>query len=383
MKTIVHVDMDSFFASVEQRDNPELRGKPVIVGGHRDSRRGVVATCSYEARKYGVHSAMPIVRAVQLCPQGIFLPSSHAKYAEVSQQIRQVLREFSPLVENVSIDEAFLDMTGCEHSYASLTEMGRYLKKRIWEAVSLTASVGIGPNKLVAKLASDYNKPDGLVVVAPEEVEDWLAPMPVDKIWGIGQKTTQALAQMQIRTIADLRRCSREFLLRRFGKQGLQLYQLARGIDTRKVTPESPTKSVGKETTFEYDVANPRVLKAVLADLVAQVGFRLRRYNLWGKTVTLKLRFSDFTTLTRSQSVTEPLHDDDGIFNIAYPLLQRNLNNRPLRLLGVYVSHLTSSPQASLFADPRQEKLTNAIDAINRKYHKPVIRKGRQLRDGS
>ncbi|NLY29951.1 MAG: DNA polymerase IV [Firmicutes bacterium] len=379
MATIMHVDMDSFFAAVEQRDNPELRGKPVIVGGTRDSKRGVVSTCSYEARKYGVHSAMPIAQAVKLCPHGIFIPGNHKKYAAVSKQIRAVFYEFSPAVEIVSIDEAFLDMTGCEHLYETLEDLGRAVKERIRETVSLTASVGIGPNKFIAKLASDHRKPDGLVVIPPEEVWDWLAPFPVKKVWGIGQKTAEVLASWQIHTIADLRRCSQESLIRQFGKQGLTLYQLARGIDHRAVEPESETKSLGRETTFAEDIAAISKLRQVLADLAAEVGYRLRQHELWARTITLKLRYDDFTTITRSTSLPEPVNNDDDIFNTAHRLLVDNIGRRPVRLLGVYVSQLTPFGQASLFSDPRREKLTRVMDELNTRHGRPVLYKGRRL----
>lgn len=380
MAVIMHVDMDSFFASIEQRDRPELRDKPVIVGGLRDSKRGVVSTCSYEARKYGVHSAMPIAQAVRLCPHGIFLPGDHGKYAAVSQEIREVFYQFSPVVEIISIDEAFLDMTGCEHFYDSLFDLGKAIKDRIYETVSLTASVGIAPNKFTAKLASEYRKPDGLVIIDPSEVEDWLAPMPVTKVWGIGEKTAEALATWQINTISDLKRCSEQFLIRQFGKQGQSLYLLARGIDPRPVLPESEVKSISRETTFSTDVTDINRLKQVLANLVADVGIRLRRQELWGRTITIKLRYSDFSTITRSTTLPDPINNDDDMFTIAYDLLQRNIQKRPMRLLGVSVSQLTSFSQASLFADPRREKLTQLMDELNTRYDRAVIYKGRQLR---
>ncbi|MGI6567564.1 MAG: DNA polymerase IV [Firmicutes bacterium] len=379
MATIMHVDMDSFFAAVEQRDNPELRGKPVIVGGSRDSKRGVVSTCSYEARKYGVHSAMPIAQAVKLCPHGIFIPGNHKKYAAVSRQIRSVFYQFSPLVEVVSIDEAFLDMTGCEHLYQSLEDLGRAVKRKIFETVSLTASVGIGPNKFIAKLASDYRKPDGLVVIKPEAVWDWLAPFPVKKVWGIGKKTAEVLASWQVLTIADLRQCSQESLIRQFGKQGLTLYLLARGIDHRQVEPGSEAKSLGRETTFVTDITAVSKLRQVLADLAAEVGYRLRREGCWARTVTLKLRYDDFTTITRSTSLPEPINNDDDIFDIAHQLLVDNLGQRPVRLLGIYVSQLTPFGQASLFSDPRREKLTRLMDELKARHGRPVLYKGRQL----
>lgn len=379
MAVIMHVDMDSFFASVEQRDHPELLGKPVIVGGPRDSRRGVVSTCSYEARKYGVHSAMPIGQAVKLCPHGIFLPGDHDKYGQVSHQIRQVFHRFSPIVENTSIDEAFLDMTGCEHLHDDLEDLGKSIKRAIYDAVALTASVGIGPNKFIAKLASDYRKPDGMTIVAPEEVEDWLAPMAVNRIWGIGEKTAQVLATWQIRTIQDLRRCSQHSLVKRFGKQGLSLYFLARGIDNRPVEPETAAKSMGKETTFTDDIIEVATLRQVLANLVAVVGMRLRQQKLWARTITVKLRYSDFTTITRSISLPEPINSDDDIFQAADNLLKENIAEDPIRLIGIYVSQLTTMAQGSLFADPRGEKLTELMDKLNARYDRPVLRKGREL----
>ncbi len=379
MAVIMHVDMDSFFASVEQRDRPELRGKPVIVGGQRESRRGVVSTCSYEARKYGVHSAMPIAQAVRLCPHGIFIPGDHRKYEEVSRSIRKIIHEFSPVVESISIDEAFLDMTGCEHLYHSLEHMGQSIKRRIYDAVALTASVGIGPNKFIAKLASDFHKPDGLTIIAPEEVEDWLAPMAVDKIWGIGEKTAKVLASWQIRTIADLRRWPQEFLTQRLGKQGESLYLLARGIDNRAVEPETEAKSMGKETTFAEDVTDIGKLRQTLANLVAIVGIRLRQKDLWARTISIKLRYGDFTTISRSLSLPEPINSDDGIFQVAEALLRENLEDLPVRLIGIYVSQLTAFGQGSLFTDPRKETLTELMDELNTRYDRPVISKGRQL----
>ncbi|NMB25316.1 MAG: DNA polymerase IV [Firmicutes bacterium] len=379
MAVIMHVDMDSFFASVEQRDHPELKGKPVIIGGPKNSRRGVVSTCSYEARKFGVHSAMPISQAAKLCPHGVFLPGDHGKYEQVSREIHQVFDQFSPIVESISIDEAFLDMTGCEHLHTDLVAMGNSVKKAIYESVALTASVGIGPNKFIAKLASDYRKPDGLTIIAPHEVEDWLAPMAVNRIWGIGEKTAELLATWQIRTIQDLRRCSEPSLVRHFGKQGRNLYLLARGIDHRPVEPETEAKSMGKETTFTEDVTNIATLRQVLANLVAMVGVRLRRHELWARTVTIKLRYSDFTTITRSMSLPEPINSDDDIFRTADHLLQENVATAPIRLIGIYVSQLTTVAQSSLFADPRQDKLTELMDQLNTRYDRPILRKGREL----
>jgi DNA polymerase-4 len=322
---------------------------------------------------------MPIGQAVKLCPHGIFLPGDHDKYGQVSHQIRQVFHRFSPIVENTSIDEAFLDMTGCEHLHDDLEDLGKSIKRAIYDAVALTASVGIGPNKFIAKLASDYRKPDGITIVAPEEVEDWLAPMAVNRIWGIGEKTTQVLATWQIRTIQDLRRCSQHSLVKRFGKQGLSLYFLARGIDNRPVEPETAAKSMGKETTFTDDIIEVATLRQVLANLVAVVGMRLRQQKLWARTITVKLRYSDFTTITRSISLPEPINSDDDIFQAADNLLKENIAEDPIRLIGIYVSQLTTMAQGSLFADPRGEKLTELMDKLNARYDRPVLRKGREL----
>ncbi|NLK09029.1 MAG: DNA polymerase IV [Firmicutes bacterium] len=379
MAVIMHVDMDSFFASVEQRDHPELRGKPVIIGGRKDSRRGVVSTCSYEARKFGVHSAMPIGQAVRLCPDGIFLPGNHDKYEKISKEIRQVFAKFSPVVENLSIDEAFLDMTGCEHLHRSLPAMGNAVKQAIYDAVQLSASVGIAPNKFVAKLASDYRKPDGLTIIALEQIKDWLAPMPVTNIWGIGEKTAEILAAWQIHTIQELRHCSKTQLIQYFGKHGRNLYWLARGVDHRAVEPDTEAKSMGKETTFRENVTDTAVLRQVLAKLVALVGARLRKNGLWARTITIKLRYSDFTTITRSSSLPQPINSDDTIFETADRLLKKNRGTAPVRLIGVYVTQLTTVTQATLFSDPREDKLTKLMDQLNTRYDKPILRKGREL----
>ncbi len=249
MRTIAHVDMDAFFAAVEILDNPSLAGQPVIIGS-RSSPRGVVSTCSYEARSFGVHSAMPIRRAVELCPQGVFIPPRHERYQEVSQALFALLREFSPLMEPLSIDEAFLDMTGCEHFYSSLEHMGQTIKDAIRRRLKLSASVGIAGNKFLAKLGSGLQKPDGLVIIKPEQVDEFLAPLPVDVLWGVGAKTTKELARLGINTVEQLRQVPEEWLVRKFGKMGRQLFLLARGIDDRPVECEWEAKSLGSRKHF-------------------------------------------------------------------------------------------------------------------------------------
>lgn len=372
----MHVDMDAFFAAIEQRDNPELRGKPVIVGGRRNSKRGVVSTCSYEARAFGVRSAMPIAQAVRLCPHGHFIPGRMEVYRAVSREIQEIFHQFSPVVEIVSVDEAFLDMTGCEHFYPSLEDMGMAIKNAIRAKTQLTASVGIAPNKLLAKIASDLRKPDGLVVIKPEEVDKYLLPLNIRKIWGVGEKTAKILNRYGINTVADMRRLSQKWLEKVLGKHGLHLYQLCRGIDHREVigTPET-AQSIGHEVTFETDLSNPEECRKQLAQLASDVGWRLRRKGLFGKTVTLKVRYSDFSTITRSKTLNRSFHDDRTIAQTAWQLFQESVPPGKFRLLGIYVSNLEEYQQLSLFGEP-VDKLTEALDQINLKYGKAMIRRG-------
>lgn len=378
-RTIVHVDMDAFYAQVEVLDNPEYRGKPLVVGGRRDSQRGVVSTCSYEARKYGIRSAMPIRRAVQLCPHAIFLPVRMARYEEVSRQIRAVLHSLSPLVEPISIDEAFLDMTGCEHFYNDAHHMGSELKGRIFEATGLTASVGVAPNKFLAKLASDQQKPNGLVVVPLTDVAKFLLPLPVEAIWGVGPKTAAKLRSIGVRTVEDVRERPLDVLAEVLGPRAAAHVQaLAFGRDERPVEPFTEAKSLGKETTFEEDVPDGPALRAVLARLAADVGARLRKKKLYARTITVKIRYPDFETHTKSRSFTEPFRDDDTIFTEAAKLLDEFRLRRPLRLLGVYASQLQTTAQTSLFGK-REDRLSDVLDALNEKLGGRVIRRGREL----
>lgn len=380
-RTVVHVDMDAFFASVETLLHPEYRGKPLIVGADPLVGRGVVSTCSYEARAYGIRSAMPIREAYRRCPHGIFVRPDMKTYATYSRMVREVLDAFSPVVEPLSIDEAFLDMTGCEHFYPSLKAMGESLKKAIREATGLVASVGIAPNKFLAKLASDLSKPDGLLVVEAHQVEAFLGPLPVERLWGVGPKGAQRLRERGIGTIAALRQRSLAWLEREFGDaMGRHLYNLARGIDERPVQPENEALSMSREITFDNDVEDPSLLRSVLAELVADVGRRLRREGLFARTVTLKLRYADFTTLTRRRTIDRPFHDDDRIFALACRLLEELNVRRPVRLIGVGVADFHESSQASLFEDDeRSEAISRVMDEINAKKGARVLRKGREL----
>ena len=300
-RIIMHVDMDAFFASVEQLDHEEYRGKPLIVGGL--GGRGVVSTCSYEARKFGVHSAMPTAKAMKLCPQGIFIRGNYPRYSEVSRQIFDIFEHYSPLIEPLSIDEAFLDISGMEHLMDNPFQYAKKLKHEIKEKTGIVASVGIAPNKFLAKIASDLDKPDGLVVVDKGKVQEFLDPLPVRRIWGVGAKTAMVLERLQIRTIADLRKMTYDVLHKTFGaKTAYHLFMLAQGKDERPVAPRGRAKSIGNEVTFGDDLQNAEDALQVLLELSVKVGWRLRKAGFKAKTIQLKLRTRDFTTYTRQNS---------------------------------------------------------------------------------
>jgi len=287
---ILHADMDAFYASVEERDRPELVGKPVIVGGTPE-KRGVVSAANYVARKYGVHSAMPAVTAHRLCPQGIYVPPRIDYYAEVSAQIRAIFERFTPLVEPLSLDEAFLDVTGSEHLFGPAVEIGRKIKQAIRQEIRLVVSAGVAPNKFLAKIASDLKKPDALVVVEPDKVQEFLDPLPVERLWGVGKQSSKVFQRLGIHTVGQLRQWPLDVLQARFGTSGEHLWKLAHGRDDRPVVREREAKSISHETTFEHDIADLEVLRAWLVDLTEQVGCRLRRHGLRGRTVQLKVRF--------------------------------------------------------------------------------------------
>jgi len=377
----MHVDMDAFFAAVEVLDHPEYAGKPLIIGGYKDSPRGVVSTCSYEARKYGVRSAMPLSRAALLCPHGIFIPGRMHRYQEVSEQVHSIFPEFSPVVEPLSIDEAFLDMTGCEHFYSSLEEMGLRLKQRIKEKTGLTASVGIAPNKFLAKLASDFRKPDGLFVLRPHEVQDFLGDLPVSKLWGVGKKSEALLNAHGLYYIRDILPHSLSSLQEKLGTAlGAQVYNLARGIDDRPVLPMREVQSIGHEITFPEDQESFAFLRQQLAKMSEKVGWRLRQQGLFARTVSIKVRFGDFKTITRSHTLDYSFNDDDTIFQEALHLLEQ-VKLRPVRLLGVAVSSLSEGAQLSLFGSEASpsSRITEVMDAINKKFSRGAITKGRTL----
>lgn len=385
-RAIIHVDMDAFYAAVEQRDHPAYRGRPVIVGADpREGKgRGVVAACSYEARAFGVHSAMPISRAYRLCPDAVYLPVRMDRYEEVSEEIFGILRHYTDLVEPLSIDEAFLDVTGSTRLFGEPAEIGRRIKGEIWREQQLNASVGVAPNKFVAKIASDVRKPDGFVAVSPGEIATFLEPLSVAYLWGVGAKTEAILRGLGIATIGELARWPADALARRLGAIGRELHRLSRGIDDRPVVAGAPAKSVAAETTFPADLADVRHLKRHLLRLAERVSARVRRVNSAGATITLKLRFADFTTLTRSLTVREPISLTEEIYATGLSLFEKiPVRGRKVRLLGIAVSKLTSttaSGQMRLFPSaPRREMAARAVEEIRRRFGDAGIVRGSLL----
>ncbi|NLA37918.1 MAG: DNA polymerase IV [Methanomicrobiales archaeon] len=338
-RIIMHVDMDSFFASVEVHRNPSLAGRPVIVGADPKggAGRGVVSTCSYEARRYGLHSGMPISRAYTLCPHGVYLPTDHPFYSRVSDRIMAILRRRGDQIEQVSIDEAYLDVTSAG-SLPAAERLAIAIKRDIREAEGLTCSIGIAPGKVAAKIASDYRKPDGLTVVRPDDLETFLAPLPVEKIPGIGRKTGEELAGMGILTIGDLARSDIQILIARFGRSAIRLHHLALGIDEGEVQARAGCKSVSRETTFDEDTADPEILSTTVADLADDVCGALAAGNLRCRTVTVKVRYSGFETHTRSLTLDRFTADPGIIGRTAGDLLLPFLGGTEVRLLGVRLS---------------------------------------------
>ncbi|MBC7187525.1 MAG: DNA polymerase IV, partial [Calditrichaeota bacterium] len=377
--------MDAFFAAIEQLDHPELRGKPVVVGADPKGGkgRGVVSTCSYEARAFGLRSAMPISQAYRLCPHAVFLPVRGERYAEVSAQVMEVLGEFSPLIEQVSIDEAFVDLTGTEKLLGPPREVGMRIKQEVRRRTGLTASVGIAPNKFVAKIASDLRKPDGFVVVEEHEVRDFLWPLPVGKLWGVGEKTRPHLERLGLHTIGDVARQSPSFLHERFGAMGLHLWHLANGIDDRPVVPTTAAKSMSKETTFEQDTDDEELLKATLVGLADAVARCLRQERLRGCTVTLKIRLEGFATFTRSRTLGEPTNSSEVIGATAADLLRHfERGKKKVRLLGVGVSGLVSegAAQLALFDEGTRSKIDKAMDLVRERFGEEAIFRASSIR---
>ncbi len=381
--TIMHVDLDAFFVSVEQVLNPELRGKPVVVGG-RPGGRGVVAAASYEARAFGLHSAMPLKTASRLCPQAIFIEGSFPKYREASQKFMAILADFSPFLEPLGLDEAYLDVTGFESIYGSIQQMAVAMRQRINDELGLHASVGIASGKVVAKVASDLAKPDGLLEVARGEERVFLAPLPVVRLPGIGTKAERRLRDLGIKTIGELAVTPLSVLKSWFGSSGDGLHRSANGIDDRKVLPPGEAKSISRETTFDKDTRDRSLLKATLRYLGERVGADLRGKGKQARCIVLKLRYADFTTISRSHTLPQTTDSDQAIFQTGVNLLNRALfiEKQPVRLIGIGVSNLVEPAGQLNMLDSsaqRQAQLNKTIDRIRHKYGFTAIQTGRTL----
>ncbi|MFC2160154.1 DNA polymerase IV [Acidobacteriota bacterium] len=380
---IVHVDMDAFFAAVEQRDHPSYMGKPVVVGADPKGGkgRGVVSACSYEAREFGIHSALPISLAFRKCPGAVYLPVDHSKYERVSIEIFEILKRFSPDLEPISIDEAFLDITASCHLFGSPEDTCRKIKEVIKKETGLTASIGLAPNKMTAKIASDIGKPDGLVIVKKNELLNFLHPLPVETLWGVGKKTKEEFKKNGINLIGDLARQDHIHFLRQYGKAGEHVWQLANGIDPREVEATMQAKSISNEYTFEIDAADVNKILDVLMELSEKVSRRLRKENLSGKTIALKIRFSDFQTFTRATTLDVPTNFIDDIYKTcASKIKDFDLRKKHVRLIGVHVSNFVgSSDQLGLFKDnpsnlDKKEKLHEALGKIKDKFGEKAIK---------
>ena len=381
---ILHVDMDAFYASVEQRDRPELAGKAVIVGGN-PAGRGVVSAANYEARKFGVHSAMPSATARRKCPHAVFLPPRIGYYVEVSREIREIFFQYTPLVEPLALDEAFLDVSGSVGLFGPPVEIGRKIKEGIHCQTKLVASVGVAPNKYLAKVASDLDKPDGFVVVTADKAQEFLDPLPVARLWGVGRVSNRALERLNIRTIGQLRRLPQKVLGDCFGTFGEHLWRLAHGVDDRPVVPDREAKSISNETTFEIDVSDRSVQRARLMALTEQVARRVREHALRARTVHLKVRFADFRTITRSHTFTEPTDLTDQFWRSVARMFETDVpTGQPVRLLGMGASGLDASgnTQQRLFDEEERRRLgrlDSTTDQITARFGKASIGRATKL----
>jgi DNA polymerase-4 len=339
-RKIIHIDMDAFYASVEQRDFPEYIGKPIVVGGKPEGRGGVVATASYEARKFGIRSAMPSKKAQQLCPDAIFVYPRFTAYKEASKKIREIFERYTDLIEPLSLDEAFLDVTENKKNITSAIEIAKQIKLAIKEELNLTASAGVSSGKFVAKIASDMNKPDGLTFIAPEKIEEFMERLPVEKFFGVGKVTADKMKGMGIHKGADLKKLTEAELIRSFGKPGRFYYKIVRGIDNRQVQPHRETKSMGAEDTFSEDLTTVEAMNQELDKIAEVVVTRLQKYNLKGRTVTLKIKYHNFQQITRNHSFNKAIGDIETIINTVKELLiKTDLENKKVRLLGISLSN--------------------------------------------
>ncbi len=386
-KHIIHLDMDAFYPSVEVLDNPALKGKPVIVGGSKE--RGVVSSASYEARKFGIHSAQPIAKAKRRCPGGIFLPVRMSRYQEISKQVFGIFHRFTPLVEPISIDEAFLDVTDSIRLFGQPGNIAKKIKQIILTETGLTISAGVAPSKFVAKIASDIDKPDGLTVVHPDDVRDFLDPLPVKKMWGVGKVSQRLLSRLNIHNFRDLRQTPVKVLEKKFGKHGVKIHLLAMGVDERDVIPGHDVKSIGHEQTFLKDIISLDTVQKELLALGSKVARRMRQKGLKGKTITLKVKYSDFVQITRSATLPKSIDDGSEIYSVACRLLEKTgVTKKPVRLLGISLSRLSclgTGTQLSLFDQDRssqeRQRLNTALDSLYEKYGDKSVVPGTLLKD--
>jgi DNA polymerase-4 len=387
----MHVDMDAFFASVEQLDNPAIRGKPVIVGADPKSGRGVVSAASYEARKFGVHSAQPITQAFKACPLGIFLPPRFDRYKELSDIVFKILEGVSPLVEPISIDEAFVDLTGTERLLGEPVAIGRRIKNAIREKTGLVASVGIAPNKFLAKIASDYGKPDGFVVIVEGKIREFLDPLPIRALWGVGPKTEQNLLQLGITTVGELARFPEDVLEKSFGESGKHLHELAHGIDDRAVNDNWERRGISKEHTYDRDENDKEKNIATVRHIADRLSARMRKKGISGRTITVKIRYSDFSTITRAKTLPRQVANSEEIFREASTLIIPHLTGA-IRLLGIRISNLTGEEgeQLALLSgddgliparnNKKISKLEEALDKIHEKFGDDSISRGTEVK---
>lgn len=380
---IMHIDMDAFYASIEQLDHPAYRGRPLAVG---EGTRAVVAAASYEARKFGIHSAMPVAQAKRLCPGCIFTPLRMRRYKQVSAQVMETLRMFSPAVEQASVDEAYIDATGLEHLFGPPETLARSVKEEIFHATSLTCSVGLAPIKFLAKIASDARKPNGLTVVGPSEVPGFLGALPIEKFPGVGRKTLDLLQKFGIRRGADVLRNPRSFWKDRFGVSGERLWLKAAGLDAAPVLPQTTPKSESAECTFACDTLDREILKTALLEHAERICARVRSHGLKGRRITLKIKFSDFQIITRSLTLGQPLDSTQKIFEASLHLLAKTPLPKKIRLIGLGISEFGNGPdQLFLFPDPdqplhrKEEALNRAIDAVRKKFGESSLVRGRLL----
>ncbi|QDU29499.1 DNA polymerase IV [Anatilimnocola aggregata] len=382
---IIHVDMDAFYASVEERENPSLVGKPVIVGGSA-AGRGVVAAANYEARKFGVHSAMATARAQRLCPQAVLIKPRIEFYAAVSQQIRGIFADYTPLIEPLSLDEAFLDVRGSAALFGSAVAIARLIQQRVRDELRLVASLGVAPNKFVAKIASDLNKPAGFVVVEQGDMQAFLDPLPISRLWGVGKVTGQNFARFGLHTIGQVRSLQLSQLQNMLGPSAEHFWRLASGQDDRAVIPDREAKSISHETTFAEDIREDETLRGWLAELVEQVARRLRRYDLKGRTIEIKIRYADFQTVTRSFTLREPTNITSELWQAALEMFDTRLANQhpPVRLLGFGVHSIveaTQPRQQDLFGEEkrgRERQIDSVADQIVARFGKQSINRGRR-----